>query len=65
MKESEKLEYTIIPLRVSLEHQAGLLNHLNEVEGWELVTVFRGRPTTNHPHGRVFAYLKRPLRYPD
>ena len=56
-----EVEYKILQLKGVARQQERMLDHLNATEGWELVTVIRGRPTKANPIGPLFAYLKRPL----
>lgn len=58
-----EVEYKVTYLkRRSLPQLEELLNHRNATEGWELVTLTRGRPTKAAPAGRTIAVFKRPIQ---
>jgi hypothetical protein len=58
-----QVEHKIIYLkRRTLPEFERFLDHLNATEGWELVTLIRGRPTKVDPVGRMVAVFKRPVQ---
>ena len=57
-----QVEYKVTYLkRRTLPEFEGFLNHLTATEGWELVTLIRGKPNKAAPAGRIIAVFKRSI----
>lgn len=56
------VEYKVTYLkRRTVPEWERFLNHLNATEGWELTTIFRGRPTAENKAGRVIGIFKKSI----
>jgi len=58
-----QVEYKVTYLkRRTLPELEGFLDHLNATEGWELITLVRGKSTKVSPSGRIIAVFKRSIQ---